>query len=759
MLWPREEFLTAYNQIKHDSIQHGGCSILILVAMDVDALCASEILTQLLKADFLSFSLVAVHGYDDIQRIGTARFHDEDGMAREDTDLRSIILINCGAIVDVSSLFQLPMVVKCYILDSHRPIHLSNIYNATKQIIVFEDGGNSMEAIPEDGSDLDMDEFDDSSDEECVEHAVKVDSQEVEFEAQEVEITETALEEGVNDAESGETKENGPSSDKTEKRRRREEILRYYRGSYFGAPVATIAFELAQQLNSSHSDLIWYAILGLTKQFLLEQIDMDDYNLLIHFFQDEILTLEPSSTEAGTEFLEGRNLHGNPGTIAQPPTLASNPAYRHEKITFEEEYRFMLYRHWSLYDSMYYSDYIASKLGLYMSPHPRSSQNGNAYVQSGSMGNESALHVWLARMGFSLKRSQQMYMYMPLQMKTQLREKTQELAQDFGLQDLCYGSFQRQYAFQYHQSAADAVYGLQALLEAPASCIMRNLSEQKKRQSQKTSFGGGTSFPHSNLSDLLTFVGQDSASLDATTSAGTMKDDGVIAPQGTEDSLQERSETSSSAPENGFWQQNFIVAHTALSRKSVLSSSLMETGIHIAMEIKQAIVRVGRTILERKLIRRVKHFRYVSLSIPERDQELFWNGNVLTQLSLFLLSMYRASGRWLHDPHSNKRQRTSGDQSEEDQESEKIESAASKQIVPLILITQHPSRQCFLVVGVTCPPSAGQVYRNTLGTAFRLAAEETSGQFRQDGFTSAVMELQIQDIFTFIEQLHNVLDA
>lgn len=48
---------------------------------------------------------------------------------------------------------------------------------------------------------------------------------------------------------------------------------------------------------------------------------------------------------------------------------------------------------------------------------------------------------------------------------------------------------------------------------------------------------------------------------------------------------------------------------------------------------------------------------------------------------------------------------------------------------------------------------------STLGTAFNLAAEETGANFRQDGFHSAVMEIQTQDIHTFIEQLHNVMDA
>lgn len=34
-------------------------------------------------------------------------------------------------------------------------------------------------------------------------------------------------------------------------------------------------------------------------------------------------------------------------------------------IQTEDEYRFMLFRHWSLYDSMYHSGYVASKLSVW----------------------------------------------------------------------------------------------------------------------------------------------------------------------------------------------------------------------------------------------------------------------------------------------------------------------------------------------------------------------------------------------------------
>jgi len=33
-----------------------------------------------------------------------------------------------------------------------------------------------------------------------------------------------------------------------------------------------------------------------------------------------------------------------------------------------EEYRFMMVRHWSLYESMYNSNYVASRLGIWREP-------------------------------------------------------------------------------------------------------------------------------------------------------------------------------------------------------------------------------------------------------------------------------------------------------------------------------------------------------------------------------------------------------
>ncbi|RLN98861.1 hypothetical protein BBJ28_00008028 [Nothophytophthora sp. Chile5] len=757
MLWPREEFHAAYGQIKHDALQSGGgCSVLLLVALDVDALCACEILTRLLRADFLSYSLLAVRGYEDVLRARETRIRGADGAVRGSGELRSVVMLNCGAIVNVVELLALPPHMKCYIFDSHRPIHLANIYDAHQQIVVFDDGAQALEDFPAFGPDLEAEDFDasesEASESEDGDEDMEEDEEESEGEAEveftaaaeSVEPTEDQILEPSDKPEQEQDQEEADEADEadedmaqaddgghqadavaesessmTAKRHRREEILRYYRGSFHGAPAATIAFELAQQLNSGQRDLLWFAIVGLTKQFVLEEIDADNYNLMVSRFQDEVLTLDaPTASSAAVGDAD------------------RHPGYDHGKIGFEEEFRFMCYRHWSLYDAMYYSDYVAAKLGLYQDQARRVGARNAADSSSG--GGDTALHVFLARMGFSLRQSQQKFAYMPLEMKQMLRAKTHEMAPEFGLNELFYGSFKRTFAFQYQLCAADAVYGLQALLEAPESYVAAVFEAETQQQQQ------------SSWTSLF--------SLDEGIAANP-----TAATEGATSASEKEGEAKGEAAEpieEDFRQQNFMLAHTALTCRSVTSSRLMESGIKVAMALKQAIVRVGLSIMERKLLVRVKHFRYVCLNVPEREQELFANANVLTQLALFLLHVHRASGKWGGVNAAAKRKPLGQEEGEDgEMEEDRAAAATAKAIVPLVLITRNPAQNCFLVVGLTCPSTPGEIHRNTLGTAFKLAAGETGANFRQDGFTSAVMEIQMDEIQFFVEQLHNVLDA
>ena len=48
---------------------------------------------------------------------------------------------------------------------------------------------------------------------------------------------------------------------------------------------------------------------------------------------------------------------------------------------------------------------------------------------------------------------------------------------------------------------------------------------------------------------------------------------------------------------------------------------------------------------------------------------------------------------------------------------------------------------------------------SNLGTAFKLAADETGANYRHNGFETSVLEVETNDIQIFVEQLHNVMNA
>ena len=117
------------------------------------------------------------------------------------------------------------------------------------------------------------------------------------------------------------------------------------------------------------------------------------------------------------------------------------------RIEFRDEYRFMLHRHWSLYDAMYYSRFVSSRLGIW------------------KMDGKDKLNTFMARMGVSLKESKQKFSFMSNDLKARLRDKIDEYAEDYGLSDIVYNSFVRFVGFGQVFSAADYAFGITAALE------------------------------------------------------------------------------------------------------------------------------------------------------------------------------------------------------------------------------------------------------------------------------------------------------
>ena len=80
MWWNTDEIHTAYAAVHEGSI-NGGCTVLLLVAQDCDALCACQILTSLFRSDNISYKIKPVSGYDDIR----AAYED---LVKDNADMR-----------------------------------------------------------------------------------------------------------------------------------------------------------------------------------------------------------------------------------------------------------------------------------------------------------------------------------------------------------------------------------------------------------------------------------------------------------------------------------------------------------------------------------------------------------------------------------------------------------------------------------------------------------------------------------------------
>ncbi|KAF4614933.1 hypothetical protein D9613_002936 [Agrocybe pediades] len=173
------------------------------------------------------------------------------------------------------------------------------------------------------------------------------------------------------------------------------------------------------------------AILGLTFQYITSRISRESYDDYHARFYDEVSRLNHRpDNDDDTHFLMS--------------VSADDMGVR-----TSDELRFMLFRHWTLYDAMFHSSYVASKMGIWK-------EKGR-----------SRLTGLLAKMGFSIPQTQQPYSHMDIDLKKSLIQKLNDLAPEYGMVELSYPSFMRCYGFHMQPlSAADAVEGISALLDA-----------------------------------------------------------------------------------------------------------------------------------------------------------------------------------------------------------------------------------------------------------------------------------------------------
>ncbi|KAM8960724.1 cell division control protein 45 homolog [Pelodytes ibericus] len=369
--------------------------VLLLVAPDVDALCACKILQALFHCDHVQYTLVPVSGWQELETIFLE--HKEQ--------FRYLLLINCGANIDLLETLQPQEDTVFYICDTHRPIDVVNVYN---------DG--QIKLLIKQDDDLEIPNYDDI------------------FRDDEDEDGDDSGNESDGSEPSGKRTrfDEGAVERRIEKRRqrrewearRREILFDYEQYEYHGTSSAMMMFELAWIMSKDSNDMLWWAIVGLTDQWAQDRITQMKY-----------------VTDVGT--LQRHVSRHNHRNEDEENSLSIDCM----RIAFEYDLRLSLYQHWSMYESICNSCYTSASLKLW------------------SVQGQKKLQEFLADMGLPLKQVKQKFNAMDISLKENLREMLEESANKFGMKDIRIQTFSVQFGFKNKFLASDIVLAVMSLLE------------------------------------------------------------------------------------------------------------------------------------------------------------------------------------------------------------------------------------------------------------------------------------------------------
>ncbi|KAI5291111.1 hypothetical protein KEM55_008420 [Ascosphaera atra] len=382
-------------------------------------------------------------------------------------------------------------------------------------------------------------------------------------------------------------------------KRKYEGVLqKYYSlGTSYSEPISSILYSLACDLGREDNDLLWLAIVGVSSLELagktMSGISVsstsnaggsagwggDRGERIRQVLRDEVRRLNPPDPND----VNWEALRTDPTGVI--PTTGRSP--NDTSILLSPEPRLLLIRHWSLYDSMLHSPYLASRLHVW-------SESGR-----------KRLHKLLAKMGVSLSQCHQNYTHMDMDLKRLLRAKLLTYAPMYGLDGLVPPAaahafsgwgFVRNWGWKACLSATDVGVILGAILEVGS--LDPFLAEQQ---------GFSTREMH--------VVGADTSLADSAN---------VVAR---------------------FWK-----AYDAISLSASESPSKLLASLALAQYLHRAILRTGTALLSKKQIRHLRAFK-IAVVKDGPDIKLFGNPGALTKLALWVGEALRvqplcAARRW-----------------------------------------------------------------------------------------------------------------
>lgn len=355
------------------------------------------------------------------------------------------------SILFTSFITDLPENTRVFVFDSHRPLDLENTRGDNRDVLVLRDEREGDETFPEPDGDSDESDDDDQSDSDSEKENADDDNAD--------ENDDTV--EGGKKRKRRESKETPAARRARRTKKQLERVAYYSRGSFYGRPAGLVMYDIA---HDTHKDSLekhfplWLAIVSLTDQYIHQRLSHESYTSGVMELATQVSNLP--NADAPTERILDDSL-----TVT---------AFSDRKVTYSEEFRFSMLRHWSLYDAMTHSPYVATRL------------------QTWREAGKASLHSLLAHLGLPLEACKQLYTHMSPEHVKQLHQKLEQHGPSHGLDDLKFWSFSFSHGFKMKLPASDVVHGATALLEGVPSAT--GMEETDAGESGEGGTGGAHNF-------------------------------------------------------------------------------------------------------------------------------------------------------------------------------------------------------------------------------------------------------------------------
>uniref|UniRef100_A0A3Q1B900 CDC45 cell division cycle 45 homolog (S. cerevisiae) n=1 Tax=Amphiprion ocellaris TaxID=80972 RepID=A0A3Q1B900_AMPOC len=355
--------------------------------------------SALFHCDQIQYTLVPVTGWQDL---GTAFLEHKE-------QFRYFVLINCGANVDLLEMLQPDDDSIFFICDTHRPVDVVNVYNDTQiKLLIKQDDDLGVPSYDDIFRDDDDEEGDDSGNES--DEGSEPSGKRRRFDEYLVLLILSTMTELML---------------MFHLFHRREILFDYEQYEYHGTSAAMMFFELAWVLTKDTKDMLWWAVIGLTDQWVHDKITHMKYVTDIATMQRHV----------------SRHNHRNED---EENSLSIDCM----RISFEYDLRLTLYQHWSLYESICNSCYTSCSFKLW------------------TLNGQKKLQEFLADMGLPLKQVRQKFNSMDMSIKENLRDVIEESSNKYGMKDIRIQTFGVHFGFKNRFLASDMVHAAAALLES-----------------------------------------------------------------------------------------------------------------------------------------------------------------------------------------------------------------------------------------------------------------------------------------------------